>query len=149
MKINIIYLTRTNNTKRVIDAMESVLKIRHEVKIIPVKNATVDYINRSDVIGFASGIIAGNLEKPLREFVESLPNTNKKAIIVSTSADGKLKNHAKFRKQLTEKGFSVINEFNCQGFTKWGPFLLVGGIAKGHPNEQDLEKAKNFAESIF
>lgn len=34
--------------------------------------------------------------------------------------------------------------FTCRGFDTFGPFRLIGGIAKGHPNEKELEKARAF-----
>ena len=47
------------------------------------------------------------------------------------------KNHAK-----------VIGKFGCKGYDSFGPFKLVGGIAKGHPNEKDLEAAVNFMTEL-
>ena len=38
----------------------------------------------------------------------------------------------------------IIGKFSCKGYDTYGPFKLVGGIAKGHPNEKDLEAAVDF-----
>lgn len=38
----------------------------------------------------------------------------------------------------------MLGEFGCKGYDTFGPFKLVGGIAKGRPNERDLEKAQAF-----
>jgi flavodoxin len=43
------------------------------------------------------------------------------------------------RKQAVE-----IGRFSCKGYDTFGPFKLVGGLAKGHPDEKDLENAVNF-----
>jgi len=34
------------------------------------------------------------------------------------------------------------------GFDTWGPFKLIGGMGKGHPDEQDLNEAAVFAEKL-
>ncbi|MEA3429708.1 MAG: flavodoxin family protein [Nanoarchaeota archaeon] len=149
MKINIIYFTRTNNTLKIAEAITSVLKLKHEVNLIPVNKATdKDFID-ADMIGFASGINAFDFEKPIKEFVTKLKSSDKKVFIISTSASGKTSYHSKFKKILTNKSFNLVGEFTCKGFTKWGPFKLIGGIAKDRPNEEDFDKAKEFAKSIF
>lgn len=52
------------------------------------------------------------------------------------------------KEKLLEKRFNVIGEFFCKGFDTWGPFKIIGGINRGRPNEQDLEKAKKFANDL-
>ena len=42
----------------------------------------------------------------------------------------------------------ILGKFGCKGFDTFGPFKLVGGIAKGHPNTQDLERARSFYREI-
>ena len=34
-----------------------------------------------------------------------------------------------------------------QGYDTFGPFKLVGGLAKGHPKERDLEQARAFYQT--
>ena len=38
----------------------------------------------------------------------------------------------------------MLGTFGCKGYDTFGPFRLVGGIAKGHPDEQDLNNARAF-----
>lgn len=33
---------------------------------------------------------------------------------------------------------------SCPGYDTFGPFKLVGGIKKGHPNEAEIDAAVNF-----
>ena len=35
-----------------------------------------------------------------------------------------------------------------RGYDTFGPWKLVGGIAKGHPNARDLDKARAFYREI-
>lgn len=47
-----------------------------------------------------------------------------------------------------EKSSPVLGEFSCRGYDTFGPFKLVGGIAKGRPNARDLEKARKFYRAL-
>ena len=47
------------------------------------------------------------------------------------------------------KGSDILGEFGCFGFNTFGPFKLIGGIAKGRPNQDDLDNAVRFYESII
>ncbi|WP_280471457.1 hypothetical protein [Nocardia cyriacigeorgica] len=51
----------------------------------------------------------------------------------------------KTRKQ---KGFDVVDTFTCRGFDTWLPLRIVGGIQKGHPDEDDLLAARTFAADL-
>ena len=42
----------------------------------------------------------------------------------------------------------LIGKFSCKGYDTYGPFKLVGGIAKGHPDEKDLTAAVDFYKEI-
>lgn len=48
-----------------------------------------------------------------------------------------------------EKGCSVLGEFGCKGYDTFGPFKLVGGLAKGRPDEGDLDRARGFFRDIL
>lgn len=47
-----------------------------------------------------------------------------------------------------EKNCPILGEFSCKGYDTFSPFKLVGGIAKGHPDERDLENARSFFRQI-
>ena len=42
----------------------------------------------------------------------------------------------------------MVGKFGCKGYDTFGPFKLVGGIAKGHPNEEDMINAADFVKGI-
>jgi len=104
-----------------------------------------------DLVGFGSGIYFGKHHKVLLDFADKLLQvTNKKAFIFSTS--GRKNNMTKFHKQLKEKlqskGFEIVNEFNCTAYDTYGPLKIIGGLNKGHPDEEDLKRAQVFAQSL-
>lgn len=47
-----------------------------------------------------------------------------------------------------EKSAVIAGEFGCRGFDTFGPFKLIGGIAKGRPSQADLENARRFFEGL-
>ena len=47
-----------------------------------------------------------------------------------------------------KKHCQEIGEYRCQGFDTFGPFKLVGGIAKGHPTEEEIKGAVAFYQSL-
>ena len=109
-------------------------------------------LSEYDLTGFGSGIYFGKHGKVLLDLADKLPQmTNKKAFIFSTSGQtGNVvsKFHQYLREKLRSKGFDIVGEFNCAGFDTFGPLRLVGGIKKGRPNEEDLEKAEAFAKNL-
>ena len=49
---------------------------------------------------------------------------------------------------LKEKKTDIIGKFGCKGYDTFEPFKLVGDIAKGHPDEKDLEAAVSFVSGL-
>lgn len=41
-----------------------------------------------------------------------------------------------------------LGAYQCLGFDTFGPFKLIGGIAKGHPNEDEIAAAVSFYLSL-
>ena len=41
-----------------------------------------------------------------------------------------------------------MGSYGCPGFDTFGPFKLIGGIAKGRPNNEDIEEAVNFFHNL-
>jgi flavodoxin len=104
------------------------------------------------LVGFGSGISFGRHYSDLLDFADKLPMvTNKKAFIFSTSGQtGKTsKFHQRLREKLESKGFNIVGDFNCAGFDTYGVLKIVGGIQKGHPNEEDLKQAEYFAKGLI
>ena len=48
----------------------------------------------------------------------------------------------------TNEHASVVGKFGCKGYDTFGPFKLVGGIAKGHPDEEDMKNAVDFVKGL-
>lgn len=52
------------------------------------------------------------------------------------------------RTMVLHKQCEILGEYSCLGFDTFGPFKLFGGIAKGHPSQDEIEAAVTFYRSL-
>jgi flavodoxin len=118
--------------------------------IISINEANVNDLNDYDLIGFGSGIYYGKFHKDIIDFINKLPiSKGKKAFVFSTSGFGKSSYNNPIENKLKEKGYEIIGSFACKGYDTYWLFKIVGGLAKGRPNNEDIQNAKNFAQKII
>ena len=135
------------NTKKVAEAMAQELG----AECIPVKDLKVKDIASYDLIGFGSGIYFSQHHKGLLDAIDALPPAmGTKAFVFSTAGfpTGKFMFHSALKTKLTEKGFFIAGEFSCRGLDTYKIFGAFGGMNKGHPDENDIKKAQEFAKGI-
>jgi flavodoxin len=133
------------NTKKIADAMAAIL----HAEVVSPRDVNAETFDGYDLIGFGSGIAFGKHYKQILMLVERLPALHKNAFMFSTRGSRKqMGYHSALRRQLNEKGWTIVGEFSCRGFDTYGLMKLVGGIAKGRPNERDLRDAEEFARSL-
>lgn len=53
------------------------------------------------------------------------------------------------RQAVAGKNVNILGEYGCLGFNTYGPFKLIGGIAKNHPDSTDIEKAIAFYNNLY
>lgn len=145
MKTLIIYVSKHHeNTNKVIQAIKPVL----EAEVVSLDNFDISTINNFELIGFASGVYKMKPDTNLLKLIDKIPvQKGKKAFVLTTSGSGKTFNK-NLNERLIEKGFDIIGEFTCKGWTTFFIFALFGGVNKGSPNEEDLERARQFAVDI-
>jgi flavodoxin len=134
------------NTMKIAKAIGEVLN----AKIIKPSDFNEGIIADYSLIGFGSGIYGGMHHKNLIDLAKKLEIQNdKKAFIFSTSSIRMVFMHKTLRDILLKKGFDIIGEFLCKGFSDYS-FLkfLAGGINKGRPNEEDLQEAQSFSKNL-
>lgn len=145
----VLYSYHHKNTEKVAKIIASVL----DADIKSPQDMSVDTIKNYDLIGFGSGIYSEQHHPYIFELVERLPHVlNKSAFIFSTSAiinpEKCSKDHLRLREKLNSKGYVIIGEFSCKGFNTNSFLKYFGGMNKGRPNDDDLEKAEFFARNI-
>jgi len=147
-----------NNTKKIADAMAEVLG----AEIKKPSEVDIEEVKKYHFIGFGSGIYWGRHHPSIFKIVDQLTGLKgNKAFLFSTSGTSNAGNflhnirhlvshfHVHLRRELKNKSIKMIGEFSCKGFDTAGPLKQIGGISKGRPNKEDLEKAKDFARGIL
>ena len=99
-----------------------------------------------DMIGFASGIYYSKFHQSILKFSEENLSADKKVFLICTY--GGSANFKSIEQILNKKHASVVGKFGCKGYDTFGPFKLVGGIAKGHPDEEDMKNAVDFVKGL-
>ena len=142
MKSAIIYASiHHGNTKKLVEALSE----KYPIDATIVKEAD---LSEYDLIGIASGIYGGQFHQSVRGFIAKNLPEGKKIFFLMTSAMNK-----DFSKSmdgsLTGKDPIVMGKFFCRGYNTFGPFKLIGGTSKGHPDEEDIRNVIDFYQSII
>jgi flavodoxin len=154
MKTLIVFVSvEHGNTRKIVDAMAEVLDATIKE---PEEIDDIQVLSEYDLIGFGAGIYYGFHHKRLRKFIKDLPihNSQKAFLVTTNGVRSKLYmkmlniNINSLKKQLQRKGFDIVGDFSCGGISDWAFFKLIGGISKGRPNLNDLERAKKFANDL-
>ena len=98
-------------------------------------------------VGFASGIYMSKFHKSLKKFLDGSPHLPQKTFIIYTSGSGSEKYADAFIKRLSGLGLEILGIYQCKGYDTYGPFKIIGGIAKGHPDMEDIEKCADFLKN--
>ena len=146
MKMAICYYSRHHgNTLKVLNAMAG----DDEVSLIDVTTRQAVRLDGYDCIGFASGIYYGAFHQSVLQFARQYLPTGKAVFFVFTYGAYR-PGYTRAIEQITrEKDCPVMGTFGCKGYDTFGPFKWVGGIAKNHPDAQDLENARQFYENLL
>lgn len=145
MKVAIAYYSQHHgNTKKLLDAIKEL----GDIKLINVVECKEEDLSEYDIIGFASGIYYAKFNKAVMEFANNNLPTGKRVFLINTY--GSKGNYTKEMEQiLADKSCKLLGAYGCRGFDTFGPLKLVGGIAKGHPDESDVKGAVDFFKSII
>lgn len=143
MKTAILYYSKHHgNTKQLLNAIKDASS--DEITLIDVTKVSSATLDEYDRIGFASGIYYSKFHKKVLEFAKNNTPAEKEIFLIYTYGAEKKGYTKAIREALTDAKANIIGEFGCYGFNTFGPFKLIGGIAKNHPDKTDLENAVSF-----
>lgn len=162
LKILICYHSETGNTKAVAESMAEGLE-SEEVTLLPAAEVDLVSIADYDMVFLGTGIYAGAVGKSIKELMKKVTNLPPKVILFCThnnpdpaSVEKALKGIVK---QINECGCENCANFDCIGenrnekvieiLMKMPGMAEALETAKGHPDAQDLENAKEFARSVL
>lgn len=100
------------------------------------------------LVGLASGIYAGKFAPEIYEVVRRHSSELKRVFLVYTSGSDNPKYGERMKAMLQDLNVEVVGVFSCYGYNTFGPFKLIGGKHKGHPNDDDLQNYQKFLKGI-
>ena len=101
------------------------------------------------LIGLASGAYFGTLHEAIAAFAGEAAFTPDHRVFLAATCGAGYKDHTyRVRKLLEERGVACLGRYQCRGYDTYGIFGKIGGIAKGHPNEHDLQMAEQFVQRM-
>lgn len=134
MNIQIRFQSKSGNTKKVAEALGTVLGVVPE-RLTPLNE-------KVDLLFIGGGIYAGGIHKALRKYIDRLDKDLIKEVVVFGTSASPSNTNDKLISYLRERGFSVRDEnFHCQG-----RFLFT---LRQKPDAEDLAKAGEFAKQFI
>lgn len=147
MKTAIIYYSQHHGkTKKLLDAIKS--SSSDEITLIDVTAQSSADLSDYDMIGFASGIYYSKFEKRVLSFAKDYLPNGKNVFFIYTYGAKKDGYTSAIREAVAGKNANVIGEYGCFGFNTFGPFKLIGGIAKNHPDNDEIQEAVAFYNNL-
>ena len=145
MKTAVVYYSEHHgNTKKLLDAIAA----EHDVTLIDVTRQPAADLSEFDRIGLASGIYYSSFAKPLLVYAQEHLPEGKDVFYVFTHGAPKGSFLTAVRRIAEQKKCREIGSYHCQGFDTFGPFKILGGIAKGHPTEEEIRGAAAFYKEL-
>ena len=143
MKTAIIFASvHHGNTRKIVEQIAR----NNNVDLIDATQVKEKDLSEYDRIGFASGIYYGKFHQSVLNFASVNLPEYKEVFLICTYGGSAA--YQSIETIIKDKHCNVIGKFSCKGYDTFGPFKLVGGIAKGHPNEKDLTAAMEFYQSL-
>lgn len=131
------------NTKKIVDAIAK----EYDVEVVDATKVKEKDLHSYDLIGFASGIYYSKFHQSILNFASVNLPQNKKVFAIYTY--GSKRDYLKpFKEAIKDKNPVVVGAFGCPGFDTFGPFKLVGGLQKGHPDDEDVASALSFYKTL-
>ncbi len=146
MNTAIVYYSQHHgNTKKLLDAIVSA---DTSVTLIDVTEHPDVDLPSFDRIGFASGIYFSSFAKQILSFADAHLPENKDVFYIYTHG-APVGDFLKGIREIAEKKHCrELGRYHCLGFDTFGPFKMVGGIAKGHPDEKEIAAAVSFYKAL-
>jgi len=144
MKPLVLYYSKTGNTKKIAESMANELK----AELRTVENA--GDISRFDLICLGTPVYALAPAPEVKSFLEDVPGLEGKkvAAFCTLAGIGAKPTFNYIREAVEKKGARLVATFACKCSSG-----IVAGLGpkvwrKGHPDEEDLEKAAKFAKGL-
>ncbi|MCP4137045.1 MAG: flavodoxin [bacterium] len=168
-KVLITYYSQTGNTEKIAKAISEEIKGDCDIDMVSIDAVSGVKPDQYKLVFVGSPIHAGGLAGPIKEFLETLPESGdyKIAGYITHSAptytkEDFLKGLNTLEETCGQKSIPYLGSFDCQGYLNPQIHDMVKKMKgfsdeewadrckqmEGHPNKEDEAKAKEFARSI-
>jgi len=129
--------------------LAKVIANRINCNLITAQEAITHDLSQYKVIGLGSGIYFTAHHPNIIDLANKL-NSNQKTFIFSTRGGPFLGDyHQALKQKLKQRHIEMMGEFSSKGYDCTGPFIIMGGVNVGRPNERDEQKAISFISKIL
>lgn len=144
LKPIVIYYSKTGNTKKVARAIAESLETK-AIDIQKVKN-----VWEYNLIVIGTPVHGSKPSKTVRKFLETLPKSKGKygGAFCTMMRIGDKKTINYIKKKMIEKDIDFLDGFSVKGQSRLFGFIGPRIINRGKPDEEDLEKAKEFGKEL-
>jgi flavodoxin len=140
----VYYSKHHGNTRKLLDAIAA----QSNVTLIDVTEQPSADLSGYDRIGFASGIYYNSFARQILSYAQEHLPEHKEVFYIFTHGAPKGVFLTAIRKIAEQKHCKEIGSYHCTGYDTFGPFRLIGGIAKGHPTEEEINGAAAFYRKL-
>ncbi len=131
MNIEVRYVSRSGNTKKVADAIAEAVGVE-------AKDCSEPLTTPIDLLFLGGSVYGGGVDKVLKQFIDQLSPEKVKCVAAFGTSAIKKEPDRETEKLVHNKGIPVSSQsFHCRG-----EFSVVH---KGHPDNDDLKQAASFA----
>lgn len=149
-QVNMVCFSQTGNTQKVAEAMGDTFEEKGcQFRIIPFEMADPAEAVKCDVFAVGCPCFASKAPTPVINFIQDIPSLQDKPVFVFSTSGGSPGRVLYDLKVASEKkGGNVIGGLLIRGELFY-PVPCVFGRFPGRPNEEDLSKAKQFAQGVY
>ncbi len=167
LKILITYFSQTGNTEKVAKSIYEGCQ-GEDVELKPIKEVDPSDLKNYDLVFLGSGIYASRVNKSLADLVAAAQDLPPKFVFFNTHASKEAyQDGFKVVKSKIGQSSQIIDEFDCCGDNIGVPEAIRKSMLdrlpedkrkeaeahqqwlKGRPNEEDLQNARIFAQSVI
>ena len=147
MKTIILYYSKHHgNTRKIVQAAYTAIDA--DILDISSPKAAKEDLSGYDRIGIASGIYGGSFHPEMIKYIKTHMRRKKQVFLMYTCTFDLPHYTRRILRVLEGTDARVIGKFCCRGLNTFGPFGFFGGVAKGHPDVHDLERAADFVRKL-
>lgn len=101
-------------------------------------------ISRYDRIGIAAGVAYGRYYPQMLRFLKENMPEGKQVFFIHTAGRPEKKQCTEAKEITDGRHCECLGIFCCKGYDTYGPFKLIGGLNRSHPDAEDIAAAKKF-----